>query len=389
MEKYIKKNDVKRLAIFASYHGGGIVDSYKVKILEGIRPYAAGLAVVCNGVVNDEGYRILNGIADEILVRENVGYDAGAYKDTLLQMRKNGQLERYDEVILLNDTFFGFFYPLDEFFYKVYRRDSVDFWGFTKHPEGETVTGDKYGEHIQSYFLLIRQRMFHSEEFWGFWDELNYPVCYKDAISDFEIEFSAYFKEKGFIGGAYCSLEKIGLEEKYNENPYMLYSYDLVSKAKCPVLKIKSVYLEATDNIKGAFQVIEFLESHGLYDTAMIWQHIQGICGSEDRKPYFDVQELKKFCAEYKEIYIYGNGKYGKRMKTYLGMQGVEVKKMMVSHKDAGIGEDVIEFRDLAVRPDMGIIVALNEENTFQVIDDILAVAKREQIFTGRISIWC
>ena len=99
MEKYIKKNDVKRLAIFASYHGGGIVDSYKVKILEGIRPYAAGLAVVCNGVVNDEGYRILNGIADEILVRENVGYDAGAYKDTLLQMRKNGQLERYDEVM--------------------------------------------------------------------------------------------------------------------------------------------------------------------------------------------------------------------------------------------------------------------------------------------------
>lgn len=74
----------QRLAIFASYHREGMVDSYKLKVLEGIRPYVSGLVAVCNGTVNDAGYRKLCRIADEVIVRDNVGYDAGAYKDVLL-----------------------------------------------------------------------------------------------------------------------------------------------------------------------------------------------------------------------------------------------------------------------------------------------------------------
>ncbi|MCI9200215.1 MAG: hypothetical protein HFI03_07310 [Lachnospiraceae bacterium] len=374
----------QRLAIFASYHREGMVDSYKLKVLEGIRPYVSGLVAVCNGTVNDAGYRKLCRIADEVIVRDNVGYDAGAYKDVLLQMRKDRQLEKYEEVILLNDTFFGFLYSLDEFFSEVHRKENIDFWGITKHPEGEDTAGNRYNEHIQSYFILIRRRMFQSEDFWGFWDGLQYPRSFQEAVANFEIAFSAYFKEKGYIGDAYCNLGKIGIEEKYNENPYMIYPYDLVCKARCPVLKVKSVYLEATDDIEGVFRAIGFLERHGLYDTDIIRQYMRGLCGSEDRKPYFDIQELEGFYNKYHKIYIYGNGKYGKRMKKYLKMQGIEVEKFVVSHKIAGMKEDVTALCDLEVRPDMGIIVALNEENTAQVIDGIMAVAKKEQIFMGK-----
>lgn len=386
MENSIGKHNVQRLAVFASYHCEGKIEPYKVKILEGLRPYVEGLVAVCNGTVDDAGYRMLRGIADEVIIRDNAGYDAGAYKDALLGMRKNGQLEKYNEVILLNDTFFGFFYSLDDFFLKVYQKNNIDFWGFTKHPKGENAAGDKYDEHIQSYFILIRQRMFQSEEFWNFWNSLDYPVSYSDAVSNFEIAFSVYFKEKGFAGDAYCDLEEIGLERKYNENPCMLYSYDLVSKAKCPILKIKSVYLEATDYIEGAFQVIEFLESNGLYDVDIIRQYMKGMCGSEDRKPYFDVQKLMDFCDKYNDIYIYGNGRYGKRMRKYLRIHGVEVKKVIVSHKNMEKQEDVIEFCDLVINADTGIIVALNEENTVQVIGNIMEAARKEQIFTGEIS---
>ena len=71
-------------------------------------------------------------------------------------------------------------------------------------------------------------------------------------------------------------------------------------------------------------------------------------------------------------------------MKKHLKMQGIEVEKFVVSHKIAGMKEDVTALCDLEVRPDMGIIVALNEENTAQVIDGIMAVAKKEQIFMGK-----
>lgn len=389
MEKTVGKGGVRRLAVFASYHREGMIDPYKVKILEGIRPYAARLIVVCNGIMKEEGQRILSGVADEVIVRNNEGYDAGAYKDVLLQMQEKEELTGYNELILLNDTFFGFFYPLDEFFCEVYKNNNIDFWGFTKHPKGEDVAGNKQDEHVQSYFLLIRQKMFQSHDFLEFWKRLRYPVSYKDAVSNFEIAFSVYFKERGFLGDAYCNLKKIGLKTRYNENPYALYSYELISKARCPVLKIKSTYLEATDHIEGAFQTIDFLERHGLYDTNIIRQYMDGICGSEDRKPYFDVRKLKKFCAKYNEIYIYGNGKYGKRVQKYLAMQGIEVKKVIVSRKGKEDSENVMEFEDLKIKSDMGIVVALNEENAVQVLGNIIAVAKQEQIFTGRIDRKC
>lgn len=376
---------MKRLGIFALYDDEGEVEPYVVRVLEGIKPYVVHLVAVCNGMINDRGYRVLEKFTDEIIIRDNLGYDAGAYKDTILRFQEKNLLKEYDELILWNDTFFGFFYPLDEFFDRAYRNDTIDFWGFTRHLRGKDKEGNVFEEHIQSYFLFVRQRMFHSEDFLKFWHDLRYPLNYKEAVSNFEVAFSEYFKRKSFRGDAYCRLKEIGIEEKDNENPCLRYPYELLVKARLPVLKIKCVHLGMVEHIKSAFQVIDYLKYYHLYDTDIILQHMYGICGSKDRRPYFDLLKLKEFCAKYKNIYVYGNGKYGQAMKEYLEMQGMKVKRTVVSHRDEISEDSVIEFDELEMNEDTGIVVALNEKNTVQVIDSIMAGAKKEQIFVGKI----
>lgn len=43
-----------------------------------------------------------------------------------------GRLEQYDEIIFLNDSVFGPFYPFGEMFLKMEERKELDFWGVTK-----------------------------------------------------------------------------------------------------------------------------------------------------------------------------------------------------------------------------------------------------------------
>ncbi len=51
-------------------------------------------------------------------------------------------------------------------------------------------------EHVQAYFQVIEQRMLHSEEFMNFWDNMQVPESYGDAIKNFEVEFTQYFGKK-------------------------------------------------------------------------------------------------------------------------------------------------------------------------------------------------
>ena len=68
-------------------------------------------------------------------------------------------------------------------------------------------------------------------------------------------------------------------------------------------------------------------------------------------------------------------------MKAYLEIRGFSFEKFIVTHKGVAEEQNVIEFCDLEIKPDIGIILALKEEYTKQVIEDVLAIASREQVF--------
>ena len=73
--------------------------------LGGLREHAAHLLVVVNGELSEAGRAVLEPVVDEILVRENRGFDIWGHKDALDHL--GSRLDDFDELILTNDTWFG------------------------------------------------------------------------------------------------------------------------------------------------------------------------------------------------------------------------------------------------------------------------------------------
>lgn len=366
---------MKRLVVLAFYSQDGEIERYKKQLIADIRPYAEHLFVVCNGEISKDAVYYLKNNCTDFLVRENVGYDAGAYKDAI----KRIGLDEYDELLMMNDTFYGFFYSLDEFFQYVEGRNEVDFWGLTRHPAGEGSLGS-YPSHYQSYFLLVRSRMLHDIDFIRFWDCLSYPSTYDEAIYYFEIKFTTFFEGRGFKGAAYCDLNSVGIEDKFNTSPYINYSYELVTRLKYPVLKRKSFYLFNSN----VWEAVKYLQKNHLYDMDLMWEQIIKDYKNENLKCYFNLYKMEMFIAEYPHIYIYGKGKFGTILYDYFTLRHFPIKNFIVSNKK---NEDnsIIELSDLKVDNQTGVIVALKPQYTQEVLGCLLLRLPAKQIFCGEI----
>ena len=366
---------MKRIVIMACYIPHGEIEEYKKKLIEVMNSYADFFIIVSNGVVSEQTYSFFKEKSSKVLIRDNIGYDAGAYKDAISDLN----LEVYDELLLLNDTFYGFFYPLDEFFDKVRQIQNVDFWGLTRHPAG--VFGkDNIEQHIQGYFLLIKSRMLHSNTFRFFWNSLEYPKSYNEAVKNFEIRFTTFFQEKGFKGEAYSNLESIGIESRLNENPYLKYPYELIKDLRYPVLKRKSCYVGNSS----VWKAITYIRENHLYDVNLIFKQLlvdyrDGVISS-----YFNLYDLEIFLHKYRKIYIYGKGRYGLEIYEYLAVRDMIIEKFIVSNKENQMEDNVIELSELPKGSDYGIILALKPQFTNEVLEKLLDKVSKEQLFLGK-----
>ena len=101
------KKIYNRLAIFVFYDEDGIVDKYVEYLLLNLAKQVQRTIVVVNGKINDISRKKLEVYTPEIYIRENKGYDAGAYKDILTKYLSLNEIKQFDEIVLLNDTFYG------------------------------------------------------------------------------------------------------------------------------------------------------------------------------------------------------------------------------------------------------------------------------------------
>ncbi len=153
-------SDGRRLVVYVVYDRRGGVDQYVVHALEGLRDHAAHILVVVNGSLTTEGRRRLEPVSDEILVRENVGFDIWAHKEALDHVGSG--LREFDEVVLTNDTWFGPVRPYGPVFDRMDALD-VDFWGMTDHAREEPNPFTGKGVlpyHLQSFWIAVRRRCF-------------------------------------------------------------------------------------------------------------------------------------------------------------------------------------------------------------------------------------
>ena len=262
---------MKRLAIYMFYDPDGIVDDYIPFKLQSLAEHSCELLVVVNGALNSEGLEKLTKINAKVIVRPNEGFDVWAYREALLTVGWN-QLYQYDEVILLNYTFYGPLYPWSEMFDEM-DNQPVDFWGISAHKaiEHSFADGVALPYHIQSHFIAIRQEMLKTLHFQSYWEDMPQIKSYNDSVLLHESRFTKHFAELGFLHSVY-------VKDEDSDSPYPIFHHvDEAIQNRCPILKRRlffhnPIFMDINAiNLNKALEVIRDATD---YDLSLIWKNI-------------------------------------------------------------------------------------------------------------------
>jgi rhamnosyltransferase len=225
-------SDVRRAIVYLVYDKDGIVDDYIPHKLRKLRDHADLIVVVVNGALNHAGKKKLVEVCDEVLQRDNVGLDVGGYADALHMLGK--RVDQFDELILMNYTWFGPIGTFDEVFDRM-NKTEVDFWGMTVHgaedPHPITGVGIMRG-HLQSHWIAVRSRMLRSKHWQDYWREMPPITSYNASILNHESRFTGHFTDLGYLWAAAFP------EEDYPGTTHAAFESALqLLRDGCPVLK--------------------------------------------------------------------------------------------------------------------------------------------------------
>ncbi|MFF2488802.1 rhamnan synthesis F family protein [Microbacterium sp. NPDC058062] len=260
----------RRLVVYVVFDRRGDVDDYIPLALAGLREHAARVLVVVNGKLTDQGRAALEPVSDEILVRDNEGFDIWAHKAALEHV--GDALAEFDEVLLTNDTWFGPVRPYGPVFERMGER-AVHFWGMTDHAREEPNPFTGKGVlpyHLQSFWIAVRREMFLSEQWASYWRELPEMPSYFDAVLKHEAMFTEHFTDRGYTADvAYPSAD-------YPTDHPALFNPDLLMDDGCPVLKRRPFFHYPPFLDRHAVigrQNLERVAGHG-YPVAAILQNL-------------------------------------------------------------------------------------------------------------------
>lgn len=370
---------MKRLGIYLIYNCEKVVDKYIGIVLEELRKNVEYLVVVCNFDQIRSGAGYIEGKYDQIFFRDNVGYDAGAYKDALNRLITWENAYEYDELLLTNDTYMGPLYPFDEMF-DAMSDSQCDFWGITRHPEGEFSNGYQYPAHIQSYFLNFKSKVFHSEAFRHFWNGYKHSDDKTETICAFELGINTFLADKGYSGKAYMDLFTFGFSDTYSMNPYSMHPYELIKYGRIPIIKKNILFFDNRGYIN-TLKALEFIDKNLDYDINIIEEYISGVESTKSDITVYDYAALEKFVNRYRRIYIYGKGKWADTMTDYFEYRGWNVEGYLVTDM---ISENTgaLVFAEAEIQKNDGIVVAQrHKENGEAIYKTLMEKCAPQQVF--------
>lgn len=276
---------LKRIGIVALYDEDGIVDDYRMHLIKEIRNVVSRLIIVVNGTLNQESITNIKGYTQEIIWREDKGYDCTAIKDVLIAYVKWEQLQNYDELVWSNDSFFGPFVHLYEIVENM-QSCCCDFWGLTEQtPVVNTFSRAKYSEkylprHVQPYFLCVRKRLLQSNDFKVFWETMPVVNDYEDAVIHYELRLTQFFINRGYWGAAYVK-NTFADDEHPDKNDIwiMNHSFSMLSLNNLPVVKKKCFTRNHNDLLgfsvaEDAYLLLDYINNNTKYDVDFIWRYL-------------------------------------------------------------------------------------------------------------------
>ncbi len=179
-----------RLVVLAAYDPDGELAPPLRQQITAWQGQTSRLIVVSAGQLQPSARQWISERA-ELIERDNVGYDFLSYR---VGLNVAGDLGRYDEVVLCNDSVIGPLRPYSRIFAEMAERP-VDFWGIT--------ASQRIEPHLQSYFLVFRPWVVSAPSFRRFWAALTPVSERREVIRRYEIGLSATLRAAGFRMGSY------------------------------------------------------------------------------------------------------------------------------------------------------------------------------------------
>ncbi|MCD7820158.1 MAG: rhamnan synthesis F family protein [Lachnospiraceae bacterium] len=121
---------MKRLVIYAYNNESGVVGKATEYLLRQLDGVSDRLVVVCNAFLTPQGRKTLKSITEDAYCLNFKNEIPVLYADALMQYLGMDCVLHYDEVTLMDDSFFGPFWPLKEI-YDQMEYQNCDYWRLT------------------------------------------------------------------------------------------------------------------------------------------------------------------------------------------------------------------------------------------------------------------
>ncbi len=274
---------MRRMAIFMFWDDKGIVYDYVMYLLRDLLSNIQELHIVANGYLREESRDKFLGLTPYVYERPNTGFDAAAWREVMVEHCGFEHLREFDEVIILNDSFFGPLYPFREIFAEMDAR-KTDFWGFTVH--GECNSQKKmcpYGyrpRYLQTYFLAFRSRLLADSRFERYWTDLPEFNSFTELVELHGSVLTQKFVDWGFAYSVYADTEDLeSADRRKNMSHHMFNSYEMVARRKLPLIKRKTFIMDKSEHLRygsaGSLpRTMRYIREHTNYDEGLIWQYI-------------------------------------------------------------------------------------------------------------------
>lgn len=373
---------MRRTGIFCLFTPSGEMDSTIIHSIKSMYEITDYFIIVVNGSINSIDK--LRNYADEIVIRENIGFDIGAYKEIILSPKYIDKIKEVDELILCNSSFYGPFIAFREIFEKM-EGSVCDFWGISS---SET----DISQHIQSYFYVFRRSVLEGKELFRYLREKVNPerLDYFDACSIFENGLFHTLKKAGYWFDAY----KRSIDCDIYQNPYGSVKLDGL-----PVLK-KKIFSKEFYQKKRIVNALSYVKEIYGFDIEPILDHARRVYGIEltsreieaaragDKDiPEKDLirdpeavgrEEIERFITANQNVYIYGNGVMAKIVYSSFffyennsRLKGFVVSDHQMIPAESFKGYPIYRYSEVKARPDIAFLVALNKCNTREVFPQL------------------
>ena len=404
---------MKRICIYQLYDKEGIVDDYVFYWIDELKKIAFDTFVVSNGHLTEDSKKRLDSTCTQVLIREDQGYDAMAFRYVLFEKLGREYVNEYDECLIINDSVFGPFYSLEKVFDEMSEK-KCDFWGITsQYPiKNYLEEGNDIPYHIQAYFVVFKKAALESDIFWDFWKELSNINKYEDAVIKYEFALTQKLIGAGLISDVYC-------KEEYSEDGYVdLMERPIILLEKgVPVLKKKVVLdsrfldLNCFASKIYLYSMLLYIRTHDKYDCDLIEKCIERELGVKysyysfekyknkkiigmrnDRCWNYNAisEKLYKFLTKHQRVWIYGAGHNARLIIRIIlelklaGINGVMVSDLQNNPSDLyGISvyaaSEIVKTKQVRVH---GVIIAIKSAKEAYHIKEYLGDNEIKNIVT-------